>query len=50
MNNSEILDKIDVGGKIWKVIMKRRFRIIGHNLRYSEMVSYILEKMIEENN
>lgn len=32
-SNSKILDKIGIGNKIWKAIVKKKVRMIGHNPR-----------------
>lgn len=41
---------IGIGGKIWKGKIKKKIRMIGHNLRYPGTVSFILEGVIERKN
>lgn len=50
MSNSNVLDKIDINRKIWRTRVKRRIRMIGHNLRHLGIVSLMLEGMMEGDN
>lgn len=48
MSSGKILDMISAGMKIREVSMKRRVKIIGHNMRYPGMILFIPKRMIEE--
>ena len=48
--NEEVLRQIDEERSVWKNIVKRRDRLIGHILRHPGIVALILEGQVEEKN
>lgn len=33
VSNGEVLDRMSIGKKIWKTILRKRVRMMGHNLK-----------------
>lgn len=50
MKNEKVLEKIGAKKEIWKVIVRRKVSMIGHNLRHSKMEIVIVEETVEAKN
>lgn len=48
VKNKKVLQRIGTNREIWNMIIKRRVKIIKHNLRHTEIMSLILKGMIEK--
>ncbi len=50
VRNKEVLERMGVEQDIWKMIVKRRVRMIGHNLRHPGILAVLIEGMVEGKN
>ncbi|XKL69474.1 hypothetical protein PGB90_007243 [Kerria lacca] len=50
VRNEEVLRRIRGDRVIWKMLVKRRTRMIGHNLRHPVRLATVLEGMVEGKN